>query len=142
MEGLSLLKKFLQKGDLLFKLDLKDPYFSVVLHKISLISKLSMARKYLRVSMPVLLSGACSENFHKTNENSDCINETFDYVVDNLPGRHLGYGKLARGNHQIRIAESGVCKLPKIYFESFSSDSISESRNGFLIMIFRSAKIY
>ena len=40
MEGLSLLKELLQKGDFLCKLDLKDAYFSVALHKIS--------RKYLR----------------------------------------------------------------------------------------------
>ena len=40
MEDLSLLKELLQKGDFLCKLDLKDAYFSVALHKIS--------RKYLR----------------------------------------------------------------------------------------------
>ena len=81
-----------------------------------------MARKYLRVSMPVLLSGTCSENFHKTNENSDCINETFDYVVDNLPGRHLGYGKLTRGSHQIRIAESVSNPSHQIQFLRVETD--------------------
>ena len=40
IKGLSLLKKLLQKGDFLCKLDLKDAYFAVALHKIS--------RKYLR----------------------------------------------------------------------------------------------
>ena len=87
-----------------------------------------MAGKSLRASWP----GTCSENFHKTNENSDYISETFECSVDNLPGRHLSHGKLARGNYDVkgyidfRIAESRVCnKLSKICFESFSSDSIS-----------------
>ena len=41
MEGLSLLKELLSKGDYLCKLDLKDAYFTVALHKLS--------RKYVRV---------------------------------------------------------------------------------------------
>ena len=95
-----------------------------------------MAGKSLRVSLPVLWPGTWSENLHKTNENSDYISETFEFSVDNLPGRHLSHGKLARGNYDVeghidfRIAESGVCnKLSKICFESFSSDSISGCRN-------------
>ena len=48
-EGLSLLKELLQKGDFLCKLDLKDAYFSVALHKISW--------KYLRFPW--------QENFYK-----------------------------------------------------------------------------
>ena len=77
MEGLSLSKELLSKGDYLCKLDLKDAYFTVALHKLS--------RKYVRVpwrgesfrvSMPVLRSGACPKDFHKTYENSNCINET------------------------------------------------------------------
>ena len=97
-----------------------------------------MAGKSLRVSLPVLWPGTCSKKFHKTNENSDYISETFECSVDNLPGRHLSHGKLARGSYDIEghidlhIAESGVCnKLSKICFESFSSDSISGCRNRF-----------
>lgn len=31
---------------------------------------------------------ACSENFHKTNEYSNCSNEKFEHSVDHLSGRH------------------------------------------------------
>ena len=85
-----------------------------------------MAGESLLVSLPVLWPGTCSENFHKNNENSDYISETFERSVDNLPGRYLSHGKLARGNYHVeghidfRIAESGVCnKLSKICFDSF-----------------------
>ena len=88
-------------------------------------SKVSMAGKSLRVFLPVLRPGTCSENFHKTNENSYHISETFECLVDNLPGQHLSPGKLARGNYDVeghidvRIAESEVCdKLSRICFES------------------------
>ena len=58
-----------------------------------------MARKPLRISLPVLLSEACSENFRQTNENPDCINETFERSVDHLPGHG---GRLIGGNHDIK----------------------------------------
>ena len=99
-----------------------------------------MAGKSLPVSLPVLWPGTCSKSFHKTNENSDYISETFECSVDNLPGRHLSHGKLARGNYDVEGhidfrtagAGSGVCnKLSKTCFESFSSDSISGCRNRF-----------
>ena len=48
-----------------------------------------MAGKHLRISLPVLWPGACSENFRKTNENSNCINETFERSVDHLSGIDL-----------------------------------------------------
>ena len=71
-----------------------------------------MAGKSLRVisSALVLWPGTCSESFHKTNTNSDCISEKFECSVNNL-----SHGKLARGNHNVeghldfRIAESAVC---------------------------------
>ena len=61
-----------------------------------------MARKSLRISLPVHWSEACSENFHKTNENSDCINETFEGTIDHLSGRHFSGWKLIRRNDDIK----------------------------------------
>ena len=63
------------------------------------------------------------------------FSETFECLIDNLPGQHLTYGKHDRGNQGIedfdfRISESRVCNnLSKICFQSFSSDSISWCRN-------------
>ena len=60
----------------------------------------------------------------------------FECPRDNLPGCHLSDGKLIRVNDDIEghidfpTTESGVCsKLSKIHFESFSSNTISVSRN-------------
>ena len=50
----------------------------------------------------MLWPGICSENIHKTNENSDCFSETFEYLIDNLSGRHLTYGTLATGDHGVK----------------------------------------
>ena len=70
-------------------------FFSCTSQNFPEISKVSMAGKSLRVSLRVLWPGTCSENFHKTNENSDDISETFECSVDNLPGRHISHEKLA-----------------------------------------------
>ena len=40
----------------------------------------------------MLWPGACSENFHKTNEYSNCSNEKFERSVDQLSGRHRSDG--------------------------------------------------
>ena len=91
MEGLSFLKELLQKGSK------GCIFFCCTSQNFPEICKLSMMRKSLRVSLLVLWPGTCFKNFPKTNENFDCISEMFGNSVDNLPGRHLTYGKLARG---------------------------------------------
>ena len=127
MEGLSLLKKLLQKGDLC-KLDLKDAYFSIALHKIS--------QKYLRFP--------CWENpyeflclrfglgpapriFTKLIKIPIALVRCFNVQLIIYLDNNLTYEKLTRGNHDVEghidfsIAESGVCnKLSKLCFESFS----------------------
>ena len=89
--------------------------------------------------LPVIWPGACSKHFHNTNENSSCFNETFECLVDNLSGQNFYYGKHIRENHDVKghidfhITKSGVChKRSKIWFESFSSNSIPGGRNRLL----------
>ena len=107
-------------------------FFSSTSKNFPKISKVSMVEKPLRISLPVLWPGACSKNFHKTNENSNCINKTFECSIDHLSG-----WKLVRENYNIKghidfqITESGVSnRLSKIHFESFSANSISGNRNS------------
>ena len=102
----------------------KGCIFSVNSQNFLEITKPSIGGKSLGVPVLVLWLGTCSKKFHKTNENSKSLKETFKYMAGNLPGRHLSYEKLARGNHDVkghidfRIAESRACnKLPKIWFE-------------------------
>ena len=64
-------------------------FFSCTSQKFPEMSKIPMEAKSLRVSLLMLWPGTYSEDFHKTNENSDYISETFEYSVDNLPGQHL-----------------------------------------------------
>ena len=64
-------------------------FFSCTSQKFPEMSKISMQTKSLRVSLLMLWPGSYSEDFHKTNENSDYISETFEYSVDNLPGQNL-----------------------------------------------------
>ena len=74
-----------------------------------------------------------SQNFFKTNQNSNCINETFKCSIDHLCGRHLSDGKLNSGNRDIKrhidfhIAEPGVCNKPshQIQFFGVERDSFS-----------------
>ena len=40
------------------------------------------------------LAWTCSENFHKTSENSNRSNEMLERSVDHLFGRHLSDGKI------------------------------------------------
>ena len=60
-----------------------------------------MAGKSLQVSPPALWPRTCSENFHKTNENFNSIDEMCECSIDNLHERHLTYEKFARGNHDV-----------------------------------------
>ena len=53
-----------------------------------------MTGRSLRISLPVLWPGTCSENFHKTSENSNRSNEMLERSVDHLFGRHLSHGKI------------------------------------------------
>ena len=115
------------------------PFFSSTSQNFSEICEVPVERKSSRISLPGLWSGACSENFYKTYENSNCMNEAFERSVDHLCRRHLSGRKLIRGNRDVmrhigfHFTESGVCnKLSKLHFESLSSNSIPRDRNRLL----------
>ena len=100
------------------------------------VCKDSLEVESLRVSLPVLRSGACPKDFHKAYENSNCINETSECLVDNIFRRHVINGKLIGGNYDGKghidfyIVTSRVCdKLSEVDSDTMSSNSILTSGN-------------
>ena len=100
------------------------------------VCKGSLEGESLRVSLPVLRSGACPKDFHKAYENSNCINETSECSVDNIFRRHVINGKLIGGNYDGKghidfyIATSRVCdKLSEVDSDTMSSNSILRGGN-------------
>ena len=96
----------------------------------------SLEGESLRVSLPVLRSGACPKDFHKTYENSNCINETSECSVDNIFRRHVISGKLigenydGKGHIDFYIATSRVCdKLSEVDSDTMPSNSILSGGN-------------
>ena len=83
MEGLQNLRYFLQEGDGLCKLNLKDTYYCVPLQK-----------KLMRNPVPMFWLRSCHTNFHKTIENSNCNFVSHKYKNDYLIGRHASNGSL------------------------------------------------
>lgn len=100
------------------------------------VCKGSLEGESLRVSLPVLRSGACPKDFHKAYENSNCINETSECSVDNIFRRHVINGKLIGGNYDGKghidfyIATSRVCdKLSEVDSDTMPSNSILRGGN-------------
>ena len=62
MEGLHCLKYVFQKKDYMCKIDLKDPYSTQRLTKLSTVS---LGRKLLRVPVPMLWFAISSQNIYK-----------------------------------------------------------------------------
>ena len=105
-------------------------FFSCTSQNFLEISKIFMAGKSLRVLLLCFGLEPALRIFTKLMKILIAL-EAFEFLVDNLPERHLTYGKLTRGNHDgeedidFSITESRFCnKLSKICFESFSPDSI------------------
>ena len=85
-----------------------------------------MAGKSSLISLLALLSETCSKKFHKTNESSNRIYQTFQCSFDYLSGRHLSRRKVikrsndVKGHTDIYFTKFEVfSKLSKVCLESF-----------------------
>ena len=139
MEGLHLLKDLLQEGDYMCKLDLKDAYFSVPIHKSS--------RKYLRFLWEGnLYEFLClcfglgrSIDFHKNNENTHCFASPIKHSNYNLSRRHVNSGSVysginlaSRHSYLPLVTIRLYNQLQKVNFVSSSENRISGINNRFL----------
>ena len=105
-EGLHGLKYVLQKRDYMYKIDLKDAYFSVLL-RFTKISTVSWGRKLVRVPVPMLWFECSSQNIDKIIKGSNLSFETSHDKGHNLSRRFIDFEK----QYEQNIYGKALCDL-------------------------------
>jgi hypothetical protein len=118
MESVRTVKGDIQKGDWLLKLDLKDAYLSVRIHKDH--------QKYLRFlwenrawqfrALPFGLSSA-PQTFYETPKTSGLHSEEAGYSSDSLSGRHADNGPVQTRNQGSPGHNNEAAVCPRVHYQ-------------------------
>ena len=129
MEDLQLIKDLLREGDYMCKIDLRDAYYTILIHQ--------KYRKYLRFKwertlykVPLLWTRPSTSDIYKINESPYCSTAVPKHLLNKIPGWHADNGQVSTGFD----LSSRHCDLPPVEsricneFKEVSSGTISENR--------------
>ena len=132
MEDVSLLKSVVKQRDFMTKLDIRDAYITVPMNKkIKNLFLLHLKGCTLSIHLPLFRFLFFRQNFHQSNEASDCISKSHGDQFINFSRQHIDHGKLSGacnathrlGNPGLNLL--GMCdKLPEVHSHPFKGFAI------------------